>query len=377
MQLEIHLGNIMSMSGFMLDSRYGVLNMMQLIAKKGLFVVLFLNPALLMADTSDLDTEMQILQQVCPVRWEQLNVMMNAEQVEEGNIWADYEDYLAWHSYLNTLAEAQNLSSDDIIRMSQDELAVITECMAQRVKVMLMLGGTPLGDSGVAYLNDVEVIAAQPESSKDNITLGSLSTYPASSCQAIKQEVPNAESGIYWVQLTSLNLIDTYRVFCDMDHDGGGWMYWGYAGKSADLSNLFEQASTTYDIARRKPEDSQVTNNVFPLNQFADTEMIFSIGTPDINEAKTLKKYVRYRYAVDAPMFNAGPLPCQSSEFEYTIDDTNFYSANHACSSAEWYPKTSSGAYLSLVYTGNYGVYWGTGMGGNNSWYHSAWVYVR
>ena len=342
-----------------------------------LLLVLLMGLVNAWAEIADLDDEMLVLQQACPARWEQLNVMINPEQVEEGNIWEDETDFLAWQTHLTSLAQAQNLTGEDIIRMSQDELTVVTECMAQRVKVMLLLGGTPLGESGLTYLNDSEVIQQQPSNNNDdNLLIGSISTYPAESCKQIKEMAPQAESGFYWIQLVSLDLLNTYRVFCEMEHAGGGWMYWGHIGKSANNSSLFEQLHEGYDVTRIKTYDFSAVNNVFPISQFADTEMIFTIDTSDFVEAKVLNKYVHYKYAVDSPMFNNGPLPCQASAFEYSLDGINFHSGTSACSNLEWYPKTYSGAYLSLIYQSG-GVYWGSGMGGNNSWSHSAWIYIR
>lgn len=334
------------------------------------------------AEVSDLEAESQLLKQACPERWESLGVMMNSEQVEEGDIWANEQDYLDWQSYLSSLAQGQNLTDDDIVRMSQDELTVVTECMAQRVKIMLMLGGTPLGESGLAFLNDSNTIQNEVENNED-ITPGSLSTYPAESCSAIKEVTPNAQTGLYWVQLLSLDALDTYRVFCEMDHAGGGWMYWGYIGSTAEATeiNIFEESVNGYDAELRRPTDTLTFNNVFSLNQFADTEMIVVLDSPDIQYAKYNNKYARYRYLVDSVAFNNGPLPCQglNETFEYTKDDVNFYAAKlGSCEAGKWYPEKSNGQDLTILKTGNRGVRWGSALSGSNDTYnHDAWIYVR
>ena len=43
---------------------------------------------------------------------------------------------------------------------------------------------------------------------------------PLYNCKRIKEEIPNAPSGIYTVQSIGAR---TYKVFCDMDLQGGGW----------------------------------------------------------------------------------------------------------------------------------------------------------
>ena len=346
-------------------------------------IVLFLliSP-LVKSEISALNAEMQVLQQACPVRWESLDVMINSEQVQEGGIWADDADFLDWQNYLSSLAQTQGLTGEDIIRMSQDELTVVTECMAQRVKVMLMLGGTPLGESGLTYLNDSDIVAQQTDNTvAEDLVIGTISTYPADSCQQIKQEAPEAKTDFYWVQLASLDLLDTYRVFCEMDHAGGGWMYWGYIGSTADAISLFEQPIAGYDTTRRTAVDTSEFNNVFPLNQFADTEMIMTLDSPDIKYAIKQNKYVRYRYAVDNVAFNNGPLPCQglNETFEYSKNDENFYDAKIGrCDAEKWYPEKTNGQDLLILKMGNRGVRWGSAINGSNdSWNHDAWIYIR
>lgn len=132
-----------------------------------------------------------------------------------------------------------------------------------------------------------------------------------------------------------------------------------------------------YDKHRRKTVDLAAVQSAFALSTFADSEMILALDTPSIASAKTLNKYVRYRYAENSSIFNQGPLPCTvSGGFEYSKDDESFSDASVShCTTTYTYFREGSN-YLTLFRNG-LGVYWGKGMGGNNSWGHAAWIYVR
>jgi len=133
-----------------------------------------------------------------------------------------------------------------------------------------------------------------------------------------------------------------------------------------------------YDKHRRKAVDPSAIQSVFALNQFADSEMLFTLDTPSIQSAQALDKFVHFRYAVTSPTFNQGPLPCTtSSGFEFSVDSEAFSDASIShCTENYLYTKDDSGDYLSNFYLGK-GGYWGKAIGGNNSWNHSVWIYVR
>ena len=148
-------------------------------------------------------------------------------------------------------------------------------------------------------------------------------------------------------------------------------------GNASSNSTISTAHHFEYDRHRRRSDQSNAVQSAFPLSQFGDSEMIMVLDGPDIAQAKTSNKYIRYRYSVDSPIFNVGPLPCaQIGGYEYSRDDQTFYSGTHSyCTSAYAYFGGPTG-HLTL-FGPNTGVYWGNGIGGNNSWYHSAWIYVR
>lgn len=50
---------------------------------------------------------------------------------------------------------------------------------------------------------------------------GMSQTHPAASCATLKADQPASTTGVYWVRPVSAR--PAFRVFCDMDTDGGGW----------------------------------------------------------------------------------------------------------------------------------------------------------
>ena len=552
------------------------------------------------AQTINIEQELSVLSATCPIQWESLDQQLNVGG-EPDKLWQDESDYASWQTYFSGLAGNEAITEKELARIGNDHLTIASDCAAQRVKVMLLLGGTPLGDSAVAEL------AAQTPSSSNaeeeaTIILGSRVDYPAASCLQIKDRHNDATSGYYWIKLGIG--YDLLHVFCEMEHAGGGWMYWGFVGPEATPTNIFGtppteaeentvttlypeqvtaprscrhiqelggsvgdgiyqidltgsgeaepvwcdmttdgggwtylmhkntgvlsdsngsvesvylsgtagQASATetaewfrtykkcnssddcsalsdlhwsnpiaatelrlnslvigsgntkvngttvvsvndddnrdgcdrgiepiteihtvsgqiavrvigsvkggcsgtaqlrqvsvrepagtiiaaqnqeeaepapvventinvgYDKHRRKTVDLAAVQSAFALSTFADSEMILALDTPSIASAKTLNKYVRYRYAENSSIFNQGPLPCTvSGGFEYSKDDESFSDASVShCTPTYTYFREGSN-YLTLFRNG-LGVYWGKGMGGNNSWGHAAWIYVR
>ncbi|MFW0862568.1 MAG: DUF2341 domain-containing protein [Candidatus Komeilibacteria bacterium] len=52
-------------------------------------------------------------------------------------------------------------------------------------------------------------------------------TTPGASCMDILHKNPKAASGRYWVDPSGGSLSDSLEVYCDMEHDGGGWTLLG------------------------------------------------------------------------------------------------------------------------------------------------------
>jgi hypothetical protein len=108
------------------------------------------------------------------------------------------------------------------------------------------------------------------------------------------------------------------------------------------------------------------------------------LDSPDPATASTAKKLVVFQYTAGVPAFNRGPIPCSglAAGFSFRTTASGTYTpggTSQACDASYWYPATASGQFLSLVSSaaGCVGLYNGAGMGGDSTWGHDGWFYVR
>ena len=108
------------------------------------------------------------------------------------------------------------------------------------------------------------------------------------------------------------------------------------------------------------------------------------VEAADVSSAVGQSKIVFYQYSAGHPGFNGGPIPCNglANGFAYRTATSGAFTpggTTNSCDGTSWYTRTAgNSAYLVLFNNGaGYANYWGGGMGGNNSWYHDGWWYVR
>ncbi len=102
--------------------------------------------------------------------------------------------------------------SPERTRRLRTTLLAVTTCAAT------VTGGFAVSPTTIATASAAEATAPRPVD-------GRTEAGAAASCWEIKQRVPDAASGVYW--LRTPRLVDPMRAHCDMETDGGGWVLVG------------------------------------------------------------------------------------------------------------------------------------------------------
>lgn len=64
---------------------------------------------------------------------------------------------------------------------------------------------------------------------EDPVIIGLSNTSPVLNCKDLKQKVPSAVSGVYWIDLDGGSHGNAFQAYCDQQTDGGGWtLVWSY-----------------------------------------------------------------------------------------------------------------------------------------------------
>jgi hypothetical protein len=168
-----------------------------------------------------------------------------------------------------------------------------------------------------------------------------------------------------------------------MTTDGGGWTFFAHVNDNYVGGQLFTTNTGTYRTDRADDNTTySKAGNILPL--LSHTQMMVTLDNANPQTAKSASKIVFYQYGIGSAGFNTGPVPCAglSNGFSYRTAMSGAFTAGgvtNSCDSGSWYTRTAgNAAYLILFNNGSgYANYWGSGMGGNDSWNHDGFWYVR
>ena len=110
----------------------------------------------------------------------------------------------------------------------------------------------------------------------NNVPLGSVSTKPASSAQAIIAAGDSTGNGTYWITWNGT----VTEIYCDMSKDGGGWMQVGASsGATAWITNNFGLTNVKdYPNYGTYSKTGAVSNYWKSASGVTFSEMLFSTG---------------------------------------------------------------------------------------------------
>ncbi len=209
---------------------------------------------------------------------------------------------------------------------------------------------------------------------------------PRQSCRAIRAAAPTGvslKSGSYTIDPDgSAGALAPFLVYCEMSIDGGGWTFFAHANQDYVGGKLFEADVGRYH-ADRTDDGTTYGLGATLLKRAVHTNMMVTLDRADPLSAAAANKLLVLAYPAGSAGFSSGPIPCVGlSPFEYRLTTTGATIPGFSgspCDTLRWYLRSNGDAnYLTnFLEAAALGNFWGIGMGGDDSWSHDGYWYVR
>ncbi len=202
------------------------------------------------------------------------------------------------------------------------------------------------------------------------------------SCSALHAAAPGLTSGIYKIDPDGAGAGTELDVYCDMVTAGGGWTFLAHVNQDYVGGTLFGVDTGTYR-ADRADDATTYGRAASLLPNLMHTEMMVTIDMVEPAAAVAASRLVIFQYKAGLKAFNGGPVPCSGLDetFQYRLSPTDPLKAARMfiCDATRWQARVDDGSLSLVLFSGGsaLGQYWGAGIGGDNSWNHDAWWYVR
>ena len=231
----------------------------------------------------------------------------------------------------------------------------------------------------------------------------------ARSCKGYRDDddFVNPSDGLYRVN-TGRGIIN---VYCDMNTAGGGWTVVGHYAHPGNVNAPADIANRDYAYFMRAQTYATYGNAAYigdpnSAGPWTDWRPLEGMGWPaefavllDVGFFTT--RWENHGRKVIYQVKNRSVMPNWSTTQNLTSADNLLYKLNFgdawsdvgtgsASGTYYWYPYSAGNANLSLFHVSNYfyldgraasdyhhGNYWGSGMGGDNSWHHASRLLMR